>query len=298
MRVAPTQYANRTSLAGCGKQPIGTDCRGEGSGREVLQINPSFVEKWKCLNVYKNAKDSEQFLGELRTAMGVLFEAGKLTSFAFVHRPLPRALKAALLMVSLVLMALNVAGVSGFLSSAYESRQLSVKAASHVAEANAAGEVATLERQLQAAEQNLAAGQAALIKARDDKARQRAVRAVIDAAKQDRDAATAKLTAARATQSSAEGRQIEAAGEFAAVAFIAAATRAGQDAVAHAVILIISAIPDMLAVLLLIAAGYASKPANSTRKAPTRKVARRKAAPRRRYGLNPALKVVPDEQAA
>jgi adenylate cyclase len=36
---------------------------------KVLQINPSFaLEKWKCLNVYKNAKDSEQFLGELRKA--------------------------------------------------------------------------------------------------------------------------------------------------------------------------------------------------------------------------------------
>ena len=46
-------------------------------------------------------------------AMGVLFEAGKLASFALVHKQMPRSLKAALVLIGLVLMTLNVAGVSG-----------------------------------------------------------------------------------------------------------------------------------------------------------------------------------------
>src|SRR5712672_124727 len=57
-------------------------------------------------------------------AMGVLFEAGKLTSFAMLHRKTPpRILKIALAGVGLTLVAANVAGVSGLLSSAYEHRQ-------------------------------------------------------------------------------------------------------------------------------------------------------------------------------
>src|SRR5712664_381123 len=55
-------------------------------------------------------------------AMGALFEAGKLTGFALVHRPLPLLLKTALIAVGLLLMSLNVVGVSGMLSSAYQHR--------------------------------------------------------------------------------------------------------------------------------------------------------------------------------
>jgi hypothetical protein len=51
-------------------------------------------------------------------AMGLLFEAGKLTSFAMLHRrSLPRLLRGALATVGLTLMTANVAGVSGFLSN-------------------------------------------------------------------------------------------------------------------------------------------------------------------------------------
>jgi uncharacterized MAPEG superfamily protein len=71
--------------------------------------------------------------------------------------------------------------------------------------------------------------------------------------KSDRDAMAAKLQAARAAKVTAEGEQMNAAGEFAAVAFIASATGTDTDRVATLVIFIISAIPDLLAVLLLIA---------------------------------------------
>src|SRR5260221_13285075 len=58
-------------------------------------------------------------------AMGILFEAGKLTSFAMLHRKaVPRLFKCALAGVGLTLVAANVAGVSGFLSNAYEDRTI------------------------------------------------------------------------------------------------------------------------------------------------------------------------------
>ena len=52
-------------------------------------------------------------------AMGLLFEAGKLTSFAMLNRrSVPRLLRGALATVGLTLMAANIAGVSGFLNRA------------------------------------------------------------------------------------------------------------------------------------------------------------------------------------
>src|SRR5258706_106648 len=123
-------------------------------------------------------------------AMGLLFEAGKLTSFAMLHRrSVPRLLRGALATVGLTLMTANIAGVSGFLSHEYEKTGINAQATSHTAEV--------------------------------------------------------------------EGVAISATGEFAAVQFIAGATGASADTVAHAAILTISAVPDVLAVLLLLAAGYA-----------------------------------------
>jgi len=142
---------------------------------------------------------------------------------------------------------------------------------------------------LSAAESNLAAARAALIKARDDRGRQKAAQAIVTAATAERDALVQKLTAARSTRAQAEGNAINAGSEFAAIQFIAGATGASVDTVAHATILTISAIPDVLAVLLLLAAGYTAPktPAASrqVRKAPQRKRTRQ-----------PALKVVPNAQ--
>jgi len=225
-------------------------------------------------------------------AMGVLFEAGKLTSFALVHRPLPRLLKGALLTVGVVLVTLNIVGVSGFLSNAYEHQQLGALATAHTAERTAHASAGLVERQLAAAESNLAQVRTMLIKARDDRGRQRAAQAVVTAATAERDALIKQLAAAGASTAKVEGDAISAGGEFAAIVFISGVTGAGSDSVARAVILVISSIPDLLAVLLLVAAGY-SKPA-----APARKPARRRVAPRPRRRLNPALKVITHEQAA
>src|SRR5258707_11417383 len=105
-------------------------------------------------------------------AMGLLFEAGKLTSFAMLHRrSVPRLLRGALATVGLTLMTANVAGVSGFLSSQYERTHIQAQATSHTAESTAHASASLIERQLAAAESNLAAARNALIRARDDRGR-------------------------------------------------------------------------------------------------------------------------------
>jgi hypothetical protein len=232
--------------------------------------------------------------GELVIAgIGVLFEAGKLTSFALLHRKaLPRLLRVGLAGVAVTLMAANIAGVSGFLSSAYEHRQISARATTHTAAANAYAAADLVERQLAAAEINLAAARTALIKARDDRGRQKAAQTVITTATAERDALVQKLAVARSTKAQAGGDAINASNEFAAIQFIAGATGSSVETVAHAAILTISAIPDVLAALLLVAAGYLApkKPAASR---PVRKTTRRLRT------RQPALKVVgPHAQTA
>ncbi len=224
-------------------------------------------------------------------AMGLLFEAGKLTSFAMLHRKAaPRLLKVALAGVGLTLITANVAGVSGFLSNAYEHRQIGARATAHAATATAYASADLVERQLAAAESNLAAARAALIRAKDDKARARAAQAIVTSATAERDALVLKLAAARSIKTQAEGDAITATSEFAAIQFIAGATGASVDTVTHAAILTISAVPDVLAVLLLLAAGYTAP------KAPAASRPVRKAPQRKR--TRPALKVIPNAQIA
>jgi hypothetical protein len=197
--------------------------------------------------------------GELVIAgMGTLFEAGKLSSFALLHRRgIPRLLKVGLATVGLTLMTANVAGVSGFLSNAYERSQIAARATSHTAETTAHASASLVERQLAAAEGNLAQARQALVRARDDRGRAKAAQQIVDKAIAERDSLIKQLAAAQATTAKVEGDTISAGSEFAAIQFIAGATGASTDTVAHAAILTISAIPDVLAVLLLLAAGYA-----------------------------------------
>jgi hypothetical protein len=191
-------------------------------------------------------------------AMGLLFEAGKLTSFAMLHRrSVPRLLRGALATVGLTLMTANVAGVSGFLSAQYERTHIQAQATSHTAESTAHASASLVERQLAAAESNLAAGRAALIKARDDRGRVKAANAVIASATAERDSLIKQMASAQATTAKVEGEAITSSSEFAAVQFIAGATGASADTVAHVAIMTIAAVPDVLAVLLLVAAGYA-----------------------------------------
>jgi hypothetical protein len=192
-------------------------------------------------------------------AMGLLFEAGKLTAFTMLHKRMPLPLKAALLMVGIVLMSLNIVGVSGFLSNAYEREQTAAHAASHTAEAEAKAAVAILERQLAGAEASVTKSREAIGKAKGDRDQIKAVNAIIAAATTERDRLARDLVAAQGRQAKGEAATITASAEFAAIAFIAAATGADQDRIAHLVIFVIASLPDLLAVLLLVTAGFAHK---------------------------------------
>jgi hypothetical protein len=227
--------------------------------------------------------------GEVVVAgMGVLFEAAKLTSFSLLHRPLPRLLKVALAGVGVVLMTANVAGVSGFLSGAYERSQIHATAVIHMNETGARASASLVERQLAAAEQNLAAGRAALIKARGDRGRVKGAQAVIiTTTTAERDALIRQLGTAEQLQAKAEGSTIEAGSEIAAISFLAAATGSNPDTVARVAITTISALPDLSAVLLLLAARYK----------PTKAPVVRRRQPARRVRRAP-LKVVQNAQAA
>jgi hypothetical protein len=119
--------------------------------------------------------------------MGALFEVGKLSAFSLMHRPLPRVLKTALAAVGLVLVGLNVAGVSGFLSSAYEGRKISGEAQHTQGATIAAADVADLRTQLVAIDTQLATARAAVVKARDNRDRAKAAQSVVDKAQVERD---------------------------------------------------------------------------------------------------------------
>jgi hypothetical protein len=169
---------------------------------------------------------------------------------------MPWMLKCGLLFVGLVLMTLNIVGISGFLSNAYEHEQTAARASSHAAKAEAGAGVALLERQLTTAEREVSEAAAAVTKAKGDRDQIRAANALLTSARAERDALVQKLAAAQTKKARAEGQTITATGEFAAIAFIATAAGAAQDTVAHIVILVIASLPDVLAVLLLVAAGY------------------------------------------
>ena len=67
-----------------------------------------------------------------------------------------------------------------------------------------------------------------------------------------------KMELHRRTTLKVEGDKIGAAGEFAAVAYIASLTGYSMDRVAQLFILAISCLPDLLAITLLIAAGHSA----------------------------------------
>src|SRR5258708_7712364 len=185
--------------------------------------------------------------------LGLLFEAGKLSSFALLHRPLPRLMKIALASVGAVLMTANIVGVSGFLSASYERSQIHAAATSHASETTAHAAASLTERMLAAAESNLSQARAALIKARDDKGRQRAAQAIVASAAAERDNLVRQMGTAQQLTATAEGSTIESGSEFAAIQFIAGATGTSSNRVAHGVIFTLAAIPDVLALLLLLA---------------------------------------------
>jgi hypothetical protein len=213
--------------------------------------------------------------------LGVLFECAKLTSLAIIHRKkLPRTLKVALTSVAVVLMTANVAGVSGLLSSAYSQRALDSKASAHNAARVNESAVGDIKRQLDAADAQISAANAALVRARDNRDRAKAAQAIVTQAQARRDTLATQLRTATATQAQAEASAITATGEFASVAFLASTVGITPDAAARVVITVLSAVPDIAAALLLWASSYRPTPVKR------RRIAKRKA-------TKPTLKVVP-----
>jgi hypothetical protein len=196
--------------------------------------------------------------------MGLLFEVGKLCSFAVMHRRLPLLLKGGLLVVGVVLMGLNVVGVSGFLSNHFEREQLTARAASHTAEVEAKAQVAALERQLAAAETSVSKARDSMGKAKGDRDQIKAVIAVIASATTERDRLARDLAAAQLKQAKVEGNTIAANGEMAAIMVLAELTRTDVSTVAHRVFLAVASLPELLAVLLLLAAELGHRPAAQT----------------------------------
>ena len=129
-----------------------------------------------------------------------------------------------------------------------------------------------------------------VLKARDDRGRAKAAQTVVDRGLIERAALASRLETATTASAKSEADAIRAGGEFAAVRFLAQATGASEDSMAHAVILVIASIPDLAAALLLWAAGHQTpKPA---------RVVRRKRKPVRRPKATATLRVVPKAEIA
>jgi hypothetical protein len=225
--------------------------------------------------------------------MAVLFEAAKLLSFGMVHRPLPKLLKVGLVATGVTLMALNITGVASFLSTAYTQAQVAARAAAHTAEAAAHAGASLLERQLGQSEQAVAQARTALVRAKDDRGRVKAAQAILNSATAERDALVKQLGAAQVSTANVEGAAIQAGGEFATIAFLAQAFGTEPDRMARIVITIIAALPDVLAVILIISLGYVAPKASRSRPATTKKITRRRRRPAR-----PNLQVIPNAAEA
>lgn len=191
--------------------------------------------------------------------MGILFEVSKLVIFAMMHKKLPLPLKGALLSVGLVLMGLNILGVSGFLSNSFEKKFISAHAVNHTAEVEATSNIATLERRLASAEQRIDKAHEQLGKSRGDRDQIRAINALISTAQKERDDVAGQLSAAQTRSAKTAGAEIEASGEFAAIVFASETFKVPQEEVIHFAFLLVGGLGDVLEVLLIIAAGFMSR---------------------------------------
>lgn len=116
----------------------------------------------------------------------------------------------------------------------------------------------------------------------------RAAQAVLNASTAERDAILSKLSVANTTTTAkVEGDSISASGEFAAVAFLASMFGIDQDMVAHFLIAVVAALPDILAALLIVTIGYTAPKPKAAVPSPSKRKTRRL-----RTHPTPALKIV------
>jgi hypothetical protein len=204
--------------------------------------------------------------------MGALFEIGQLVAFSWLHRHwsvMNVGLRYGLACLALIVVVLDVLGVSGQLSNSYQGRKNSGQIATEQSFAKvdaqieqAQGELDDNTHQLALAEEQIGKANEAQLKARDNKDRIKAAKAALTEAylqrtslESKRNAITSKLSGLKVERSQVKGQQIAAAGEFAAVQFAAATFGVSEDVVARIVIMVISSLPNLFAMALIMAAG-------------------------------------------
>jgi hypothetical protein len=187
--------------------------------------------------------------------MGVLFEVGKLIALGLVVRLSWRyaPLRIALLALSIVLMVLNVVGVSGFLSNNFERELTKADAVNHTATATAQADVDLLERQLAGAEKALSEANGQLVAAKGNKVRIEAANANIQAKTKTRDGLIERLGAAKRAMVQTESTKIESNGEVAAIMVLAEVMHVSVRDAATRVFVGIACIPELLAFFLMLA---------------------------------------------
>lgn len=209
--------------------------------------------------------------------LGALLEIGTLVVFAVLARGWCQthfALKWLLVVITAIVVLLDIVGVSGQLSSSYQGRLNAAQGAHTASQAAFAAKIgaaqvaiADLDRQLAA--QDAVAGRAseARAKAKDDKDRIKAAKAMAAETEakrkqigDDRKVAVNQLVDLQVEAGQTEGKE-EAGGESAAVQFLAGTFGVDQDRAAHYLILVISSLPNLFAMtLVMLAEGMAGRP--------------------------------------
>jgi len=209
--------------------------------------------------------------------MGILFEVGMLVAFAYLHKhwqTISPSLKYGLAVLASIVIVLDIIGVAGQFSQGYQARRHAADAANMVAVTNAAAHiaqaedaVAELDRQLAAVSEEINKISDAQIRAKDDRDRVKAARALkIEAESrktallQKRAEASSVLLAARTEKGAADASAVTGSGEFAAIQFAAQSLGWSEDAVARVIIWILSGLACLFAPCLIAVSGHETTP--------------------------------------
>ncbi len=205
--------------------------------------------------------------------LGALLECGQLYAFAKLHREgatMSRGLRYGLTMLACVVVVLDIFGIAGQMSAAYQHRQIagSVTARAEFARVDAeietvTGEIVDLDRRMAQVDVDVSKANEARLKARDDRDRIKAAKqagseaeAKRNALVEQRQVKASDLEQLRIKRADVAGNQTTAAGEFAAVQFAAAAFGVSEDTIARIIIFVISSLPNLFAMTLIMAADH------------------------------------------
>jgi hypothetical protein len=233
--------------------------------------------------------------------LGALLECGQLYAFAKLHREgatMSRGLRYGLTTLACIVVVLDIFGVAGQMSAAYQHRQIagSVTANAGFAKVDAAietvtAELADLDRRIAQADADVSKANEARLKARDDRDRIKAAKQAIGDAEGKRNALVGQrqpkateLEQLRIKRADVAGTQTTAAGEFAAVQFAAATFGVSEDTIARLIIFVISSLPNLFAMTLIMAADHRREEVQSVVAKSVKKTARSPKATKRSIG--------------